>query len=438
MLCGGCGVFLSDDITGSCPSCGYELDSPLPSFDKENTVKTPIETAEKKRSRRKDIVIRAAAVCIIMGLASCTVFAVISYYTEDSYKKIETRSITDDAYFELSGDFLTEKGILTVDLSEKNELVFELDDAISSEYDYFSWRLFDYDHSASVNPSVFVKYMGETTDTTSHILNYPSQNDASLKAGKYEISVKCYVDADDGRHIYTITYSGTVNYVGTVTEEYKWKYLGKVYSAEVAFGYDEYRHYRDMNTRNRAVAYYSKVVSFVTYDDPIVKALAASLQKAYGTGRDLTGQTFAYFVLGFVQICFDYPPYSGSMLADKYLYGQDEYFAYPMETIFYGMGDCEDTSILAAALFKALGYSAGVEILPEHAIAAVGLSSYDPGIYPTSSFEVMSQTVDGITYYGCETTTTTPINVGLVKSSGYDGHPYSWYVGKHGYGLYVV
>ena len=106
------------------------------------------------------------------------------------------------------------------------------------------------------------------------------------------------------------------------------------------------------------------------------------------------------------------------------------------------MGDCEDTSILLAALYKSLGYEAGVIIVPGHALAAVGLASYDPGSYSAFRYEIISKEIDGLTFYACETTIMVPLEIGLVNKSGYNDRPYSEYIdtkiGTQHYGFFIV
>ncbi|MBN1683615.1 hypothetical protein JW865_08705 [Candidatus Bathyarchaeota archaeon] len=80
--------------------------------------------------------------------------------------------------------------------------------------------------------------------------------------------------------------------------------------------------------------------------------------------------------------------------SDSISTGYDEYPRYPIETLVDYGGDCEDTSILAAALFKALGKEVVLLMLPNH--LAVGIA------------EVTSQgyyyQYNGKDYYYLETT----------------------------------
>jgi hypothetical protein len=51
----------------------------------------------------------------------------------------------------------------------------------------------------------------------------------------------------------------------------------------------------------------------------------------------------------------------------------DEYWRFPVETLYDETGDCEDTSFLFASVAEAMGYDAVILMLPGH--AAVGIAS---------------------------------------------------------------
>ena len=434
MFCSRCGSFVGNEHAMFCPNCGNAMTAHYPPMQEQRHTYAGYPNGARRPGAANSGKNRIIAVSLVLILAFGSLISLNALYSQDdSYKKIDIQTVTDNTYFELSGDFLLERGIFTVSLIGKDRIAFALNEEISSKYELYRWKLFDYDRVSSVSKDYYMKYNGDVLEKTEPVLYYMSQ-----KAGEYDISVECRTESG-GKTVSKAIYSGTVSYVGTITNEYTWKYQGNEYTAHATFGYDEYRQYRDADPHGRALYSfnYGRIASFVTYEDSGIKALAGSLRSAYG--GDPSGNDFASFVLAFVQICFDYPPHTNYMDADKYLYGQEEYFAYPMETIFHGMGDCEDTSILAAALFKALGYPAGVVVIPGHALAAVGLEGYVPRTsYRPSSYEVLSQTIDDVTYYACETTVSSPQGIGLVNSYGDKGTPYSEYIGKQRYGFYIV
>lgn len=76
--------------------------------------------------------------------------------------------------------------------------------------------------------------------------------------------------------------------------------------------------------------------------------------------------------------------------------GAEEYWRYPIETIYDQTGDCEDSAILAAAVLRTLGHGVIPIVTREHAALAVEAPVGMPGTFV--EFE-------GRHYYYCETTT---------------------------------
>lgn len=131
--------------------------------------------------------------------------------------------------------------------------------------------------------------------------------------------------------------------------------------------------------------------TYVTVSIPEIEALADQLrqlaQAQHYSAYDQLCNTVA-----FVQqtICYtdDLSPQTGKLI---------EYPKYPLETLVEKKGDCEDQSILAAALLTALDYKVALLILPVH--VALGVAGFDdkPGsrvIHPAT----------GVSYLYSETT----------------------------------
>lgn len=398
--------------------------------------RSPTVTVETHRKKNTN---KAIAICLALVLLSVAVVGVVISidHTSDNrvQEKIETQTIDDDTYFELSGDFLPERGILSAGFNNEGQMTFTLDEDLASNYTFYSWHFYDSTQPSSELTYLYSEYTGNYVNKAEPVLYYTTPS-----TGSFEITVECYTGESNDYKL-AATYSGNVTYIDQITETYEWNYLGTNYSIDLTYSFKDFLDYSDTNTNGRSVRNYGDVRSFITYDDPLIVGLADSLLSEYGGNAQLD-QDFASYVLAFIQICFDYPPYTASglmsMSADMYLYGQDEYFAYPIETIYYGMGDCEDTSILAAAVYKALGFDAGVVIIPGHAVAAVALDDYVPGTYSHIRFEILSKEIDGRTYYGCETTVDSFQEIGLITLSGFNGRPYSSYIDTNGYGFYVV
>ena len=119
------------------------------------------------------------------------------------------------------------------------------------------------------------------------------------------------------------------------------------------------------------------------YIDYIVKQVNSAAIKEGFTEREKIN-----FVIGFVQSL----PYT----VDDVTTSWDEYPRYPIETLFDRGGDCEDTSILTAALLERMGYDVCLLILDDDDHMAVGVSI--EGTYGTY------YDVEGVEYFYLETT----------------------------------
>lgn len=76
--------------------------------------------------------------------------------------------------------------------------------------------------------------------------------------------------------------------------------------------------------------------------------------------------------------------------------GVEDYWRYPIETLVDGEGDCEDMSILAAAILRRMGHTVALFFTTDHAALAV---SAPPGVLTGHYAEI-----DGRRFYYCETT----------------------------------
>ena len=106
--------------------------------------------------------------------------------------------------------------------------------------------------------------------------------------------------------------------------------------------------------------------------DKYIEAMAKDLKKMceeYNKKTTVSNRVgYAQFISWFVQSAIDYE-------TDSKFKGVDEYWKYPLETLYDRKGDCEDGAILLAALLYAAGYDAGIYLLPGHSVAAVSMKS---------------------------------------------------------------
>jgi hypothetical protein len=400
-FCASCGAFLAP-YAGSSPAYAPK--------------------ASKKSNSAKYLVI---AVVLIMAVAVVAVSFSFSYLSEDE-ERIYTQDLGGGDQLFLSGAFYPDSGVLAVEMRD-SEIAFVLDPAKASEYTFYEWRLFDLDHSV-YNNAYGAKYTGmDPIRKAEPALHYYTNNSDGTKsapgAGWFIVAVKCYSGSD--QYNVVDTFEGKVKYSTGVERSYSWTYEGKDYSLDVSFRYQDFDNARNKNKDGRWPSP-SEYSQFIEYYDLVVVDIAEKLSALYGPHSD-SDPGFANFVLAFDQICFAYPPYSSSVGPDKFLFGTEEYFQYPIETIYNGAGDCEDTAILAAAIYAAAGYESAILILPGHAMAAVVV---DADYMPSTgmAYEVLKGEKDGLTYVAGETTVEAFLDLGLSPRNAHDGHPYSYYL----------
>ena len=342
---------------------------------------------------------------VISALAIIAIVASVFLMTEPSEKETvssETYSV-GDLRITVTGDIVT-GGNIGCEVNPES-LIFSSEESAE-------WKVFDHDKPSSTSKALYKKYRGDTFSGTSITLDHPGY-------GSYDVTATV---GDD-------VYSGTVTIDGKVERHYEWQCRDIDYSLDVSFRYSDYvgYQYKDVDryasNRDRSV--------FVDGCGGLTDLIASSIS-AQTVG--LSEYQRANVILAFVQECFDYPPHteSGSitvMSGDMYLTGHSDYTMYPIETMFYNAGDCEDTSILAASVFKAAGLKAALLMVPGHAMACVAIEGEtDIGSY--GNFEVYHANIDGSEYYVCETTTDEAVDVGLGSSDDFGSDKISSYMHK--------
>ena len=170
---------------------------------------------------------------------------------------------------------------------------------------------------------------------------------------------------------------------GVVTKTYSWSYGNHDYTASLEIGYSDFLTYRN-DTISRFQGTTSHDLKFVTYEDQYIVELVGQIQ------TQCAGETDAYIagvMLAFTQY-IEYQYDSDSM-------GTDEYWKYPLETLFDENGDCEDTSILFCAMAKAAGYDCALIIYSGHMAAGINIDGISGNGYYSHN---------NVRYYYCETT----------------------------------
>ena len=228
--------------------------------------------------------------------------------------------------------------------------------------------------------------------------------------GDYEVVL--FVDGE-------VVAAGEATVDGVITDTYEWhRYLdGEPVSYKVSFTYtfDEYQRYAEDDTV-RHVQHGLSDSRFVVVDDAILRlsqALADEYESVHGRDASKQGQDYADYLLSFVQCVITYPVelvYEDGAFIEKkdgngdlFLYGSDEYWAYPMETLFHRMGDCEDTSILLCALYCASGYDSSLVRVPGHVVVGVEIDGFEPNDRYSEYYQKAELTLDGHLMRLCET-----------------------------------
>lgn len=405
MRCNECGEECGD-YSQFCPHCGANLNSTF-----------NIAPVKRGDSRTKVLAVMVVAVLLVAGA-----FVAFSGSDDNSDKENTTNvtnesnntttTVSNDTSYTYDNTVFDAPDRIETDGVKKIKVT--LNENVSGNYAKFVWQV---KHSGSV--------VGTKTKTENN-MTWSLKGD---EIGEYTIVVKCYYENtssifdeyfDFGMHD---DYSMTVTFEGSITKTYSWTYDGKNVSIDLSFDYDDYAKYAgetgaSISKRQglvNGVSTYSAITDFIVVDDTLTDL--EKLLSTYYTANisaDTSSQGYAEFILSFVQVCFSYK-------YDSTSYGYDEYFAFPMETIYNGAGDCEDTSILCASIYKAAGYSAGVFVIPGHCIAAISIDNYVAGSVSSTyknSVQQFTYTYSGKTYYGCETTLdSNEYGIGFISTS---------------------
>ena len=165
----------------------------------------------------------------------------------------------------------------------------------------------------------------------------------------------------------------------TIGKRYVWNFKGKSYTALMTIDIEKYNSYDGKERYD--------IPELVEEGRTSIGNLTREFQNVFKRHREWSKQDRIDFVLSFVQSL----PYT----LDDVTTGYDEFRRYAIETLIDGGGDCEDTTILVAAILLGLGEKTVLIFTPGH--IALGVSG---------NFTGTSVTHNGTKYYYCETTGT--------------------------------
>ena len=165
----------------------------------------------------------------------------------------------------------------------------------------------------------------------------------------------------------------------TIGKRYVWNFKERSYTVLMIIDIERYNTY---DGRERY-----DIPKLVEEGRTALGNLTREFQNIFKQRREWSKQDRVDFVLSFVQ--------SLPFTHDDVTTGYDEFRRYAVETLIEGGGDCEDTTILVAAILRGLGEKTALIFTPGH--IALGVSG---------NFSGASVTYGGTKYYYCETTGT--------------------------------
>ncbi|MDP3879795.1 MAG: hypothetical protein Q8Q07_05765 [Dehalococcoidales bacterium] len=148
-----------------------------------------------------------------------------------------------------------------------------------------------------------------------------------------------------------------------VTQGYQWIYQGTPWQWDLPIPLSLYVEYRE-RPRPESAFYWVEMAKDPG-DDLYIDRMIEHIESIALEGN-FSAVEKLNFVIAFVQGL----PYT----VDEETTPYDEYPRYPIETIFDRGGDCEDTSLLVAALLDRMGYDVALLLLREARHMAVGVA----------------------------------------------------------------
>jgi len=162
-----------------------------------------------------------------------------------------------------------------------------------------------------------------------------------------------------------------------IDKEYEWRYGGHTWTLTLSIPDSLYEYYRGLD--RPPTEDYSIYVTH-PYDDEYVRVVVEkfnfiAIEKGYTEAEKVN------LVISFVQSL----PYTSDEVTTPF----DEYPRYPLETLVDGGGDCEDSSILTAALLDKLNYDVMLLGLPTHMAVGVYMEGVEGSYYPYEAREYL-------------------------------------------------
>jgi len=170
---------------------------------------------------------------------------------------------------------------------------------------------------------------------------------------------------------------------GTITQQYSWEYLGRMWSLTHQFASDRVALFQSLPR----VSPYTEYAAYVNdpRDDGELSSLVDALEEMAYSAR-LNVWEKLNLVVAFVQ-------------SIPYVTEHGEYPRYPLETLVEKRGDCEDMAILVASLIGKMGFGTVLLAFTDEAHMALGIR-----VLPPTAGEHQAYAYDGDLYYYLEPT----------------------------------
>jgi len=364
VFCPFCGKGYTGDYN-ICPKCGQNL---KPYKDDLNPILNKIQDATNIDMKSTKVRIVSAVLIFIIAFLAC--LAIITFVDNLPEPTPEGYSITvTNGYIALDGDFATDAFSVTPIYEPDLKLKVDLNQSMASRYSKIVWVLKtdEYNSSGSKNPFYLKVTKEKSKDPSMNSVTW-----SSVRVGGFTITASCYTDSGS-----TEVYEGFGVYHGPMSYESKWTYAGKDNSIQVTMtseAVDECLSYDSLKRTEKQMT--TEITEFII-DDSTISNLNSKLRSLFSKNYEYSDARYADYVLSFVSSCIpnEY---------DSFLYGVQDYWAYPSECLFKGCGDDEDRAILFSSLMKAAGFDTGLLLLPDRVVSAVVIdtSSKELGYTP--------------------------------------------------------
>jgi uncharacterized repeat protein (TIGR02543 family) len=218
-------------------------------------------------------------------------------------------------------------------------------------------------------------YVITNTDT---LESYEAESTFTFTQGGPYIILTSDKDGNNGYYNAKVT--------GDADRTFNWKYNRMPYSVTISIDYDDMLYAREYYEESQRMvdSTHKRDATFVTlsytdevmspYMEDLVDKVLEKLRERYSTINETT-------LLGYLLAFTQYIQYQ----SDEEYVGPEEYWKFPLETLYDQGGDCEDTSILFAAMAHqaaeklGMDYEVGLQLLPGHMAGAVKLTSNPRG-----------------------------------------------------------